>query len=164
MQFDCSSANWGSPPASCLHVAYPCTGWGVPGPSLPESNCRLSFVTVLTLCLLCSSLPPPSPCPSDFRTVVETAVTARKNPPGCRAQLVLQPLGPPCLSGCPAEQQPSLKDKSSSGSTRWICLQLYSSVFEDYEDGSMADGSTRLRPRCLWAWASPHPQDRPGLF
>lgn len=22
MQFDCSSANWGSPPAPCLHVAF----------------------------------------------------------------------------------------------------------------------------------------------
>lgn len=37
-----------------------------------------------------------------------TAVTVRKSPPSCRAQLVLQPLGPLCL--CPAEQ-PNLKDK-----------------------------------------------------
>lgn len=45
---------------------------------------------------------------------METAATARKSPPGCRAQLVLQPLGPPYLCGSPAEQQPSLKDKGAA--------------------------------------------------
>lgn len=33
---------------------------------------------------------PPSCCPSDFRTVVETAATVRKSPAGCRAQPVLR--------------------------------------------------------------------------
>lgn len=64
----------------------------------------------------------------------------------------------------PSRTTANLKDKSSSGSTRWICLQLYSSVFEDCEDGSRAGSSTQLRPRCLWPWASPRPQDRPGPF
>jgi len=108
MQLDCYCADWGSPPAPCLHVARLCTGWG--GLALPWQKAGLWDCAHPLLAVLLS-LPPPSPCPSDFRTVVETAATARKSPPGCRAQLVLQPRGPPCLSGCPAEEPPSLKDK-----------------------------------------------------
>lgn len=159
MQLDCFSADWGSPPAPCLHVARPCTGWGGPGPSLPEGSCRLGCVTVLTLCLLCSSLslPPPSPCPSDFRTVVETAATARKSPPGCRAQLVLQPPGTPLPLWVPSRTTAQPEGQGSSGPARWICLQLYTSVFEDREDGSRAGSSRQLGPGCLW------PGDKPSL-
>lgn len=42
-----------------------------------------------------------------------------------------------------------------SGPTRWICLQFYTSVFEDCEDDSKAGSSTQLGLRCLWPRASP---------
>lgn len=72
---------------------------------------------------------------------METAATVRKSPPGCRAQLGLQPLGPPCLSRVSAQPE----GHGRSGPTRWICLQFYTSVFEDSEDDPKAGSSTRLR-------------------
>lgn len=68
-----------------------------------------------------------------------TAATARKSPPGCRAQLVLQPLGPLCL--CPAEQQPSLKDKVAAAPQGGF---VYSSIHPYLKtlDGSRAGSST----------------------
>lgn len=162
MQLDCFSAVWGSPTTPGL----PCTGWGGGhGLSLPEGSCKAGLCDrAHPLLAVLLSLPPPSPCPSDFRTVVETAVTARKSPPGCRAQLILQPLGPPCLSGCPAEQQPSLKDKVAAapqGGFVYSFTRLYLKTVRMAPGPAAAGGSGH---GASGQRTSPRPQDGPERF
>lgn len=142
----CFPAALGFPSSPSPPRSSPTRRPGGPGLSLPGGSRGLGCVTVLTLCLLCSSLPPPSRCPSDFRTVVGTAATARKSPPGCRAQPVLQPLGPPCLSGRPAEREASPKDEAAVA-PRGGFVYSFTSLAEGSEDGSSAGSSTRRLPQ-----------------